>query len=172
VGVLRVLSRAIDRVNDTVGRIIRLLSLLLVVVTTYDVAMRYLFNTSFVFVQELEWHLFAILFLMAAGYAHLKSDHVRVDLFYARFSPRTRALIDLVGGIVFLFPTCFLIINSAIPFVKASMAVVEGSPDPGGLPARYLLKMTIPVGFALLALQGLSELVKNFDALRRGEAGS
>jgi TRAP-type mannitol/chloroaromatic compound transport system permease small subunit len=166
VGFLRRLSRAIDAVNERVGRAIRLVSLLLVAVTTYDVVMRYLFATSFVFIQELEWHLFAVLFLVAAGYAHLKGDHVRVDIIYARQSPRARAWVDLVGGVLFLFPTCFLLVSTSIPFIRASLAVLEGSPDPGGLPARYLLKMAIPAGFALLGLQGISELVKNFDALR------
>ncbi|HEY7364028.1 MAG TPA: TRAP transporter small permease subunit [Methylomirabilota bacterium] len=164
-GFLRRLSLAIDRVNDRVGRAIRLLSLLLVAVTTYDVLMRYLFNTSFVFVQELEWHLFAVLFLVAAGYAHLKGDHVRVDIIYARLSPRARARVDLIGALVFLFPTCFLLVSTSIPFIQASLAVLEGSPDPGGLPGRYLLKMAIPAGFVLLGLQGISELVKSFAAL-------
>lgn len=85
-GFLRALSSRIDALNAWVGRGIRLLTLLMVLVTTCDVIMRYLFSTSFVFVQELEWHLFAVLFLIAAGYAHLKGDHVRVDIFYARMS--------------------------------------------------------------------------------------
>ena len=140
------------------------------VVTTYDVIMRYLFSITYVFIQELEWHIFAVMFLMAAGYAHLRGDHVRVDIIYAQRSPRTQALIDLVCGIVFLFPTCFLLIYSSIPFVRASFSVLEGSPDPGGLPGRFLLKAAIPVGFALLALQGLSQLVKNFEAAWGEEA--
>ena len=169
-GFLRGLSRVVDAVNDRVGRSVRLLTLLLVLVTTADVVMRYLFRTSFVFVQEAEWHIFAVLFLMAAGYAHLKKDHVRVDIIYARQSDRTKAVTNLIGGLLFLFPTCFLLINSSIPFVVASVGVLEGSPDPGGLPGRFVLKAVIPVGFLLLALQGVSELIKDFDALRSREA--
>lgn len=169
-GFLRGLSRAVDAVNDRVGRSVRLLTLLLVLVTTADVVMRYLFRTSFVFVQEAEWHIFAVLFLLAAGYAHLKKDHVRVDIIYARQSDRTKAVTNLIGGLLFLFPTCFLLINSSIPFVVASVGVLEGSPDPGGLPGRFVLKAVIPVGFLLLALQGVSELIKDFDALRSREA--
>jgi TRAP-type mannitol/chloroaromatic compound transport system permease small subunit len=168
-GTLGALSRGIDRVNAGVGRITRVLALLMVLVTTYDVMMRYLFRSSFVFVQELEWHLFAVMFLLAAGYAHLRNDHVRVDIFYARMSPRARALVDVIGGLLFLFPSCFLIVFTSIPFVRASLAVLEGSPDPGGLPGRFLLKMAIPLGFSLLALQGVSELVKNVAALRGKE---
>ncbi|HUP35010.1 MAG TPA: TRAP transporter small permease subunit [Candidatus Limnocylindria bacterium] len=169
-GFLRGLSRVVDAVNDRVGRSVRLLTLLLVLVTTTDVVMRYLFRTSFVFVQEAEWHIFAVLFLLAAGYAHLKKDHVRVDIIYARQSDRTKAVTNLIGGLLFLFPTCFLLIYSSIPFVVASVRVLEGSPDPGGLPGRFVLKAVIPVGFLLLALQGVSELIKDFDALRSRRA--
>jgi TRAP-type mannitol/chloroaromatic compound transport system permease small subunit len=168
-GALATLSRAIDRINAGVGRATRVLTLLMVLVTTYDVVMRYVFHQSFVFVQELEWHLFAVLFLLAAGYAHLKNDHVRVDIFYARMPRRAQALIDVVGSLLFLFPSCFLIVYTSIPFIRASLAVLEGSPDPGGLPGRFLLKMAIPLGFSLLALQGLSELVKNVATLRGEE---
>jgi TRAP-type mannitol/chloroaromatic compound transport system permease small subunit len=168
-GALATLSRAIDRINAGVGRVTRVLTLLMVLVTTYDVVMRYVFRQSFVFVQELEWHLFAVLFLLAAGYAHLKDDHVRVDIFYARMPRRTRALVDVVGSLLFLFPSCFLIVYTSIPFIRASVAVLEGSPDPGGLPGRFVLKMAIPLGFSLLALQGLSELVKNVATLRGEE---
>lgn len=164
-GSLATLSHAIDRVNAGVGQAARGLTLLMVLVTTYDVFMRYVFRSSFVFVQELEWHLFAVLFLLAAGYAHLKNDHVRVDIFYARMSRRGRAVVDVIGGLLFLFPSCFLIVFTSIPFIRASVAVLEGSPDPGGLPGRFLLKMAIPLGFSLLALQGISELVKNVATL-------
>jgi TRAP-type mannitol/chloroaromatic compound transport system permease small subunit len=164
-GPLGTLSRAIDRVNAGVGRVTRGLTLLMVLVTTYDVVMRYAFRSSYVFVQELEWHLFAVLFLLAAGYAHLKNDHVRVDIFYARMSRRAQALVDVIGGLLFLFPSCFLIVFTSVPFIRASVGVLEGSPDPGGLPGRFLLKMAIPLGFGLLALQGISELVKNVAAL-------
>jgi TRAP-type mannitol/chloroaromatic compound transport system permease small subunit len=169
--VLRAVTRAIDTLNVWVGRSMRGLTLLMVLVTTYDVIMRYVFRQSFVFVQELEWHLFAVLFLLTAGYAHLKGDHVRVDIFYARMSPRAKAMVDLGCGILFLFPTCFLLVATSVPFVRASWSVLEGSPDPGGLPGRYLLKLAIPLGFVLLGLQGLSELIKNLDMLRGRETG-
>lgn len=158
---LLTLSRWIDRTNDRVGEALSWLTALMVIVTTCDVFLRYVFNNSFVFIQELEWHLFALLFLVAAGYTHLKGGHVRVDIFYARLSPRRQALVDLVFGFLFLFPTCFLLIKSSLPFVANSWAVLEGSPDPGGLPARYLLKAAIPLGFTLIGLQGISESIKN-----------
>lgn len=164
------LVRTIDAVNDWVGRRSSWLALLLVIVTTTDVVMRYLFRTSFVFVQEMEWHLFAVLFLIAAGYTHLKGDHVRVDIIYARLSATSKAWVDLVCGVLFLFPTAFLLIWTSIPFVVASVTVLEGSPDPGGIPGRFVLKAVIPVGFALIALQGISETIKNLYRVR-GPAG-
>lgn len=166
------LVRWIDQINDRVGRATSWLTTLMVVVTTFDVLLRYLFNTSFVFIHEVEWHLFALLFLMAAGYTHLKGNHVRVDILYTRLSPRSQALVDLVFGLLFLFPTCFLLIKTSLPFVSHSWAVLEGSPDPGGLPARYLLKGAIPVGFTLLGLQGISETIKNSYVVLRGEPPS
>lgn len=160
------LIRRIDAVNDWVGRTSAWLALLLVAVTTYDVVMRYLFNITYVFIQELEWHIFAVMFLITAGYAHLLNSHVRVDIFYARLAPRTQARIDLVCGIVFLFPTVFLLVWTSIPFVISSARVLEGSPDPGGIPGRFVLKAVIPLGFALIGIQGISETIKNFYRAR------
>ena len=169
---LLVVKQWIDQVNAKVGRGVSWLTALMVLVTTYDVIMRYIFRTSYVFIQELEWHLFAVLFLVAAGYTHLKDGHVRVDIFYARMSSRMKAVVDLVFGVLFLFPTCFLLIWTSIPFVANSWAVLEGSADPGGIPGRYLLKAAIPAGFILLALQGISETIKNvFTVLRREVQG-
>jgi TRAP-type mannitol/chloroaromatic compound transport system permease small subunit len=160
--VLAVALRAIDAVNDRVGRWSAWLALLLVLVTMTDVTMRYLFRISFVFVQELEWHLFALIFLITAGYAHLLNSHVRVDIFYVRLRPRTQAWVDLVCGIVFLLPAVFMLVWSSIPFVAASVKDIEGSPDPGGIPFRFVLKAVIPLAFLLLGLQGISEIVKSW----------
>ena len=141
----------------------------MVIVTTSDVIMRYLLNSSYVFIQELEWHLFAILFLMAAGYTHLKGGHVRVDIFYVRFAPRTQALVDLSFGIFFLFPTCFLLITTSLPFVLRSLSLLEGSPDPGGLLGRFFLKAVIPISFILIGLQGISQIIKSAYTIFRRE---
>lgn len=168
-GFLIPFARRIDALNDYVGRTVSWLTAFMVAVTFADVTMRYVFNTSFVFTQELQWHLFAIIFLMAAGYTHLKGGHVRVDIFYARLSPRRRAWVDLLFAFLFLFPTCWLVIKTSLPFVSRSFAVLEGSPNPGGLPVRFLLKAAIPVGFFLIGLQGLSETIKNAAILFHNE---
>jgi len=153
---LKVFSGAIDRSNEMVGRIVSWVSLLLVLVVFVDVVMRYLFKTSFVFTQELEWHLFAFIFLIGAGYTLLHDGHVRVDIIYQRLSVKGRAWINLIGVIFFLIPGCYLVISTSWHFVGNSLSMLEGSPDPGGIPYRFIVKSTMTVGYALLLLQGLS----------------
>ncbi len=154
--ILTTLARGIDTINEWVGRGVAWVSLGLVLVVFGDVVMRYLFNISFVFTQELEWHLFAFVFLIGAGYTLLKDGHVRVDIIYQRLSGKGRAWINLVGVLIFLIPGCLLVILTSWNFAQNSYAMMEGSPDPGGIPYRYVVKGLIPVGFGLLLLQGLS----------------
>lgn len=153
--------KAIDSINAAVGRGISWLSLIMVVLVVFDVVMRYAFKRSFVAVQEMEWHLFAIFFLMGGGYTLLRDSHVRVDLFYQRMSPRLKAWVDLLGAIFFLLPGCYLVIKTSSAFAWTSWTIREGSPDPGGLPARYALKAVVSLAFTLIGLQGLSMAYKN-----------
>ena len=155
-GLISKLCRWIDKLNTWVGRVVAWATALVVAVVFIDVVMRYAFNISFVFTQELEWHLFAFIFLMGAGYTLLQDGHVRVDIFYQRCSPKTQAWINLLGVIFFLIPGCYMVIATSIPFVYNAWVVMEGSPDPGGIPYRFLLKSCIPIGFILILLQGLS----------------
>ena len=146
----------IDVLNDRVGRLVAWTPLLLVLVTFVDVVMRYFFNTSYVFTQELEWHVFAFIFLMGAGYTLKNDGHVRVEVFYGKLSPNGRAWTNLIGVIFFLIPSCLVFIKTSIPFVMESYRIMEGSPDPGGIPFRFLLKSCIPIGYTLILLQGVS----------------
>ena len=157
----RRLLRWIDTINLHIGQSVAWLTLAMVLVTVGDVIMRYLFNTGAVFIQELEWHLFGFLFLLAAGYTLLIDGHVRVDIFYARLPERSKAWVDLICTLVFLLPVCAIIIWSSQKFLINSWRFGEGSPDPGGLPARYIIKSIIPLGFMLLALQGIAEIIRN-----------
>ena len=159
---LRLLSRSIDTLNMWVGRAVSWVTALVVVVVFVDVVMRYAFNTSFVFTQALAWHLFAFIFLMGAGYTLLKDGHVRVDIFYQRLSPRAMAWVNLIGVLIFLMPGCYLIIATSWKFVYKSWVILEGSPDPGGIPYRFILKSCIPAGFVLVLLQGISMGIKSF----------
>jgi TRAP-type mannitol/chloroaromatic compound transport system permease small subunit len=153
---LKALCGAIDRVNEAVGRVVSWVALLLVLVVFSDVVMRYLFKTTYVFTQELVWHLFAFIFLIGAGYTLLHDGHVRVDIIYQRLSPKGRAWVNLIGVIFFLIPGCWLVISTSAKFVGNSFSMLEGSPDPGGIPYRFIVKGTMTVGYALLLLQGIS----------------
>jgi TRAP-type mannitol/chloroaromatic compound transport system permease small subunit len=153
---LRRIARIIDTINEWVGRGVAWVTLGLVLVVFVDVVMRYLFKTSFVFTQELEWHLFAFIFLIGAGYTLLHDGHVRVDIIYQRLGPKGRAWINLIGVLFFLIPGCLLVVATSWQFTLSAWSIMEGSPDPGGIPFRFLVKSTITVGFFLLLLQGLS----------------
>jgi TRAP-type mannitol/chloroaromatic compound transport system permease small subunit len=150
------LSSIIDKINEWVGRGTAWVTLGLVLVVFIDVVMRYLFNTSFVFTQELEWHLFGFIFLIGAGYTLLHDGHVRVDIIYQRLGLKGRAWINLGGVILFLIPGCLMVMTTSWKFMANSFAILEGSPDPGGIPYRFILKSCIPIGFTLLLLQGIS----------------
>jgi TRAP-type mannitol/chloroaromatic compound transport system permease small subunit len=167
---VRELARWIDAFQERVGRGVSWLMLALVLLVFTDVIFRYLFSRSFVFVQELEWHLFGLVYLIAAGYTMLHDEHVRVDILYARLSPRGKARMDFVLLWVFFFPSCLLVLYTTWPFVRNSFVVSEGSPDPGGIPARWVIKSMILVGFALLVLQGISEAIKTFYRAKGWEA--
>jgi TRAP-type mannitol/chloroaromatic compound transport system permease small subunit len=161
-GPLRRLARRIDTWQDALGRGISWFLLLMVLVVFGDVVMRYAVRRTYVFTQELEWYLFGFVYLMAAGYTLLHDEHVRVDIVYSRLSPRTKAWFDFWLLLIFFFPSCFLVMYTSWPFVVNAWRVWEGSPDPGGIPARWALKSVIILAFGLLALQGFSELVKRF----------
>lgn len=153
--------RSIDALNEWVGRAVSWVTFLLVLVVFADVVMRYLFKTSFVFTQELEWQLFSFIFLVGAGYTLLHDGHVRVDIVYQQLSPKGRAWVNLIGVIFFLIPGCILVINTSGWFAYNAWVVGEGSPDPGGIPYRFIIKSAIPVGFVLLLLQGVSMGIKS-----------
>jgi len=159
---LRQLARRIDAFQERVGRLASWLTLAMVLVVFFDVVTRYGFRTSSVFMQEMEWHLFAVVYLLAAGYTMLYDEHVRVDIFYSSWPPRRRAWVNFIFSFLFFFPSVILVIVTTIPFLANSIAANEGSPDPGGVPARWALKSVIIIGFLLLGLQGVSEVVKNF----------
>ncbi len=159
------LSAAIDRLNERVGSAVRWLILLAVVISAGNALVRYLFSTSSNAWLELQWYLFAAVFLLCAGYTLLRNEHVRIDVIFDRLSHRTRAWIDIVGTLLFLFPYALLIIWFAWPVFVESFARGELSADAGGL-IRWPVKLLIPTGFLLLLLQGISELIKRIAFLQ------
>lgn len=164
---LNPLITRIETIAEWSGRATAWLVLGMVLLIGFDVTMRYLFQGGSVGLQELEWHLFALLFLFGAAYTFKHDGHVRVDIFYhsQRMTDRGRAWIDLLGGLFFLLPFCLLIIVSSLPFVNYAFSIGEGSPDPGGLPYRFLLKAAIPLGFSLLLLQGIAHMLRSLQTL-------
>ncbi|SFF40416.1 TRAP transporter small permease subunit [Thermoflexibacter ruber] len=154
-------AKQIDALNERIGRITAWLTTLLVLLFCYDVLMRYVFNATNVAIFELEWHLFAIIFLVGAGYTLKHDRHVRVDVLYAKFPPKKKAYINLLGCLLFLLPFCFIIFKGAIPYIQLSWRIGEGSSDAGGLPYRFVIKSFMFLGFALLSLQAISMAFKS-----------
>ena len=168
-GALR-LARGIDRLTGRIGRAASWLTVLVVLVAAGNALARYLGRFAGVRLSsnlwlELQWYLFSIVFLLAIAWAVERDAHVRVDALSARLPPRARVWIDLCGHLLLLFPFTFLLLWATFPSVRASWAVREGSPDPGGL-LRYPLKTMVPVGLALVLLQGISQVIKDVARLR------
>ncbi len=159
---LQRLCRAIDRLNFWIGSGVGWVSFIIVLVVFTDVVMRYVFNRSYVFVRELEWQLFSFIFLMGAGYTLLKDGHVRVDVFYQKLSAKGKAWVNLFGVLFLLLPGCFLVISTSAKFAITAWLTLEGSSDPGGIPYRFVIKSAIPLGFLLVALQGISIGIRSF----------
>jgi TRAP-type mannitol/chloroaromatic compound transport system permease small subunit len=166
--------RTIDAISEWTGRAVAWLVMVMVLIIVYDISMRYLFKIGSVTLQELEWHLFALVFLFGAAYTLKHDGHVRVDIFYQSrwMNDRRRAVVDIFGTLFLLIPFCILIIVSSLPFVSNAFAMGEGSPDPGGLPYRFLLKGAIPVGFALLMLQGIAQMLRAVVLLTQGSSAN
>lgn len=160
------LAGGIDRAVDRVGRAAAWLTLAIAVLMAVNVLLRYGASIGSVWSQELEWHLLAPLALFGMSYALQKGDHVRVDVFYARFPPRTRAAVDLLTAILAI-AVSVLVIRYGIGYVMQSYSIGEVSSDPGGLTHRWVLKALIPIGFAVFALQAVSSAIGALDRLRR-----
>jgi TRAP-type mannitol/chloroaromatic compound transport system permease small subunit len=152
---LQSVARAIDRLSEAIGVSVAWLALFTVLVEFAVVLMRYVFGVGSVKMQESIVYMHAVVFMVAAGYTLLHNGHVRCDIFYASATPRRQALIDLIGVVIFLLPTCALIAWVAWPYVANAWAVREGSPEGSlGIPGVYLLKSVILVFAGLVALQG------------------
>ncbi|MEL6863949.1 MAG: TRAP transporter small permease subunit [Bacteroidota bacterium] len=164
---LQNLIRFSENLNERAGRAVSWLTTALVILVCFDVTTRYLFKTTSAWIMELEWHLFALIFLIGAGYTLKHDRHVRVDLFYARFSKRDQAWVNLLGTLIFLIPWTIILMVFSYYFALESFADKEGSPNPGGLPAWYLIKFAIVVGLFLLLLQALALAARSWLSLQQ-----
>ncbi|HEC90236.1 MAG TPA: TRAP transporter small permease subunit [Alphaproteobacteria bacterium] len=160
------LADGIDDFVDVIGRVVAWITIAQVVLVAMDVILRYLFRIGPMDLQELEWHLISPIALIGMCYAQRHGDHVKVDIIYDKFPEKTKNIIDLLAALITI-TVSVLIIYFAIGFVDQAYFIDEGSPDPGGLPHRWLLRSFIPVGFAILTMQALSNLLKTYDRIFR-----
>lgn len=161
--------KGIEWLSEWTGRATMWLALILVLITTFETGERYLFNRSSSAVQELQWHIYSLIFLLGFAYTLRHDGHVRVDIFYDKMPERWKAVINLSSMVLLLIPFCVMIIGFSWDWVVKAYEIGEKSPDPGGLPGRWLLKGAIPVGFGLLLLQGIVEIVKNLRMILLGK---
>jgi TRAP-type mannitol/chloroaromatic compound transport system permease small subunit len=157
-------SRTIDWLNDKVGAVATWLVLIACLVSAGNAASRYLFSESSNGWLEVQWYMFAAMVLLGGPYTLKMNEHVRVDLVYSTISERGRIWIDIIGGCLFLLPFCAILIYFTWPWFLESWRIGEFSSSAGGL-ARWPVKLMLPLGFALMALQGVSEIIKRVAAL-------
>lgn len=155
----------LELINEKAGKLVSWAAILLVIVISIDVILRYLFQFTYIWIVEIEIYLFGVLFLLAAGYTFKHGKHVRVDVFYTKLSKRGKAIIDLIGGLLFLLPWCYIVISSSWKYAHSSFLIKEGSAQAGGLPALYLLKFSVVLGFTLLLIQALASILKAIDII-------
>ena len=158
------LSRLIDWINERVGKAAFWLVLVMTLISAGNATMRFTVNYSSNGLLEIQWYLFAAVFLLCSPYALQKNEHVRIDVLSSRFGPRGLAVIDIIGTVFFLLPMVVLVLWLSIPLVAESYRIGEMSANAGGL-IRWPVKILLPIGFAFLALQGVSELIKRIAFL-------
>jgi TRAP-type mannitol/chloroaromatic compound transport system permease small subunit len=158
-------SSAIDLINEKIGNVCNFLVLAACLVSAGNAMIRYAFGFSSNGWLELQWYMFAILVMFGASYTFKRNEHVRVEIFYLFLTERGQLWLDLIGTLFFLIPSCLLLAYLSWPFFMQAYAVGEVSSNAGGL-VRWPIKFVIPAGFVMLALQGMSEVIKRIAALQ------
>ena len=158
------LSQLIDKLNERVGKGAFWLVLIMALISAANASYRFVFNDSSNGMLEIQWYLFAAVFLLCSPYTLQKNEHVRIDVLSGKLSPRGLAVIDIIGTIFFLLPMVVVVLWLSLPLVAESYKIQEMSANAGGL-IRWPVKILLPIGFTLLALQGISELIKRFAFL-------
>jgi len=159
------LEQLFDRFSDLMGWIAGVLNLLMLLNVFYDAFTRYFFSTGSIALQEMEWHLFAVVFLFGIAYGLKEDGHVRVDVLYDGFSPRWKAIVNIGGTVLFLLPLSVLIIEGSVWYVQEAYNSGEVSGDPGGLPYRWLIKIVIPASFVFLVVSAIGFVIRNINVL-------
>jgi TRAP-type mannitol/chloroaromatic compound transport system permease small subunit len=165
----------IEALIDWVGRCTLWIALIMIALVATNVLLRYAFSFGSVWAQELEWHLLAALILFGMSYALQRGDNVRVDLFYAGYSPHNKFIVDVISSILTIL-IALVFIKLSLNYVAQAYSIGEKSADPGGIPFRWAVKSLIPIGYVLLALQAVAELLRTIHtrgeqlALQHGQA--
>jgi TRAP-type mannitol/chloroaromatic compound transport system permease small subunit len=164
------LEKFFDRFSDVMGWLAGVLNLLMLVNVFYDAITRYLFKTGSIALQEMEWHLFAMVFLFGMAYCLKEDGHVRVDLLYDHFPPRWKAVVNIGGVLLLLMPLSLLITEGSYWYVHEAYTSGEISGDPGGLAYRWLIKAVVPASFVFLIVSAVGFIVHNINIFRGVEA--
>ncbi len=160
------LERFFDKFAAAIGNLTGVLMVLMMLNVFYDVIMRYFFNTGSIGMQEMEWHLFSVVFLLGIAYSLNEEGHVRVDVIYDNLSLKRKAMINIVGTLLFLIPFALLIFFGSIDFVKEAFETGEISGDPGGLTHRWIIKAFVPGSMAILSFVAVGYIIKNINIYR------
>jgi TRAP-type mannitol/chloroaromatic compound transport system permease small subunit len=154
------ISKMIDGVLNAIGGLVNWLWIILVLIIVVNVTMRYAVGVNYIWVEEVQWHIYAVGFMIAIGYGIMHDAHVRVDVVANGFSPRTRAIIEFLGITLLILPLVYLMIMYALPFVESSWRRNEASSAPGGLTHRWAIKSVIIIAFAYIGLAAVSRLLR------------
>lgn len=161
----KALADGIDRFTDLIGRATSWLALGIALVMGGNVLLRYGFSIGSIWMQEFEWHIMVPICLLGMSYALVHGEHVRVDVVFQYFSPRSKHLVNVITAILAML-LAVIVIRLSLPYVWQSWSIGEGTANPGGIDYRYVIKSLIPIGFALFFVQSLSEAIKSFLAYR------
>ncbi len=163
---LEKLEKGFDKFADIIGYFTSIVIVLMILNVFYDVVMRYFFNTGSIAMQEMEWHLFSVVILLGISFTLKEDGHVRVDLIYDRLSDRKKAMINMIGVVLFILPVAILIGYNSIDYVMEAFNSGEQSGDPGGLTNRWIVKSLIPTSFFLLIITSIGFFIRNLNVYR------
>lgn len=163
---LKRLEQFFNRMADYIGYLCALLMVAMMLNIFYDVFMRYVFKNGSIAMQEMEWHLFGVIMMLGISYALKEDAHVRVDVLYSSFTPKTKAIVNIIGTFIFILPLSLLIATGSLGFVQEAYSTKEISMDPGGLTHRWIIKAFIPFSFSLLIFMSIGFVIKNINIYR------